>query len=208
MALSIEELDTLMTPYPTRSDNLKKDIARQINVFNAIYDILFDANAVIFNAGGNSNLSASTEGVRLVQMGYSVYETDYKFTPGVRGFSKMGKCVIVSVSGSGNEKIADKVRTIYRDSEEYGIPLDLTPIGISTMADSPLKKVCDEHSGVYFVITANNKASHEENTDLCHYMGEDAEKMAQVLLNLECRLIAKEKGITEQMMREGHNPWF
>ncbi|MBU4245587.1 MAG: hypothetical protein ABIF85_00750 [Nanoarchaeota archaeon] len=207
MALSVDELNSLMAPYSGRTENLKQDIVRQIGVFNAVYDEILNADVVILNAEGNSNLNASTEFVRLTQMGYcDVYETNYKFTPGIRVLSQKGKCVLLSISGSGNEKIAEKVKTIYKDKEKYGIDLDLTSLGISASPESPLKKVCDV--GKYFVITANNKFSDANNEDLCHYMGEDSEKESQILLNIICRLVAKEKGISEAMMREGHNPWF
>jgi len=201
--ITLENIDNLSDAWHKTLDESVLKIKKNLETLDKVYYLLTNAEVCILNAEDNSLMASWPEMNRHTQeRPCSLYT--FETRPPIDDYIDK-KTVILTVSGSGNSYMAERVNSIYNGIRKYPDRIEradknLRSVGITATYNSPLEKVCD----VCLTLDGNNKTSSAESDHPRKYMGEGFETDARYALKGSWMDPAIKKGIPESALRKRH----
>jgi 6-phospho-3-hexuloisomerase len=185
------------TYFRSWQDELDEELDKQQNSVKNIIKIFLESDRVFTVALGRSNLSALNTGMRLMHLGYQVYEVGHPYTPAI-GNDERCKDVAYCVSGSGKTKF---VVTAAEKAKEKNVPV----IAITSNLNSSLAQLATEK-----IVTKGKKILPSDSQipsefeEPINFLQSKSENKAYHIGDLLVSSVAKMKGITEADMEKRH----
>jgi len=174
------------------------ELRQQEKSVKKIIEILLNTDRIFTHGVGRSKLAVLDTGMRLMHLGYLMYEVGHPYQPAM-GNDNRYKDTMYAASGSGKTTFVTSVAT---KAKENGVPI----IAITSNANSPLAELATEK-----IITKgkeiipNGQPIPPEHEQPINFLQTKSEDKARYIGNMLINYIAKAKGITEDEMRKRHS---